>query len=183
MDAVRTSYRLDAHKKTGWPLTRWLSKIRPDPLRRLSLKSTDVNPKLNRHVTSRPGIGATGTGRFGHPPLCRWRPAPERPKPGRLQSGARRVKNAATTSRQARPSNSQYECECDQGLLVVAVGVGHPVGVLGNGFCRCFVAGSAWPRPQYLQFSLPAAPRVEGFPVPTLDAYLGCNLAGSSWVS
>jgi len=34
-DAVASSYRRDARLATGWPITRWLSRLRPDPLRRL----------------------------------------------------------------------------------------------------------------------------------------------------
>ena len=36
-DAVRRSTRRSARAATGWPPTRWLSRLRPDPLRRLGL--------------------------------------------------------------------------------------------------------------------------------------------------
>ncbi len=36
-DAVAGSYRSRAAASTGWPATRWLRKVRPDPLRRLHL--------------------------------------------------------------------------------------------------------------------------------------------------
>ena len=36
-DAVAKSHRRDAALATGWPVTRWLRKLRPDPLRRLHL--------------------------------------------------------------------------------------------------------------------------------------------------
>jgi len=35
--AVEKSYRSRSGQATGWPLTRWLSRLRPDPLRRLHL--------------------------------------------------------------------------------------------------------------------------------------------------
>jgi len=35
--AVGGSYRAEAISRTGWPLTRWLLRLRPDPLRRLHL--------------------------------------------------------------------------------------------------------------------------------------------------
>lgn len=37
--AAAGSYRLRAHGHVGWPLTRWLRRLRPDPLRRLHLGS------------------------------------------------------------------------------------------------------------------------------------------------
>jgi len=38
--AVAGSYRLRARRATGWPVTRWLSRLRPDPARRLRLRAT-----------------------------------------------------------------------------------------------------------------------------------------------
>jgi GTP-binding protein EngB required for normal cell division len=49
VDAVRASYRRDAHAVTGWPATRWLARLRADPLRRLNLRRQDVLPE---HRTS-----------------------------------------------------------------------------------------------------------------------------------
>ncbi|RYP89009.1 ABC transporter [Nocardioides guangzhouensis] len=37
VDAVAASTRLRARRATGWPVTSWLSRLRPDPLRRLHL--------------------------------------------------------------------------------------------------------------------------------------------------
>lgn len=37
VDAVRGSYRRRAERFTGWPLTRWVRRLRPDPLERLRL--------------------------------------------------------------------------------------------------------------------------------------------------
>ncbi len=39
--AVRASARRDAQAATGWPLTRWVGRLRKDPLRRLGLRSSD----------------------------------------------------------------------------------------------------------------------------------------------
>ncbi|WP_425862194.1 GTPase [Arthrobacter sp. TWP1-1] len=54
VSAVRTSYKLDATKQTGWPVTRWLSRFRKDPLRRLSLRREGTSA-VNR--TSMPPAG------------------------------------------------------------------------------------------------------------------------------
>ncbi len=37
VEAVRESTRLRARRATGWPLTAWVSKLKPDPLRKLQL--------------------------------------------------------------------------------------------------------------------------------------------------
>jgi hypothetical protein len=50
--AVARSYRMRATAATGWPPTRWLAKLRPDPLRRLGLDREVVDPSLVR--SSRP---------------------------------------------------------------------------------------------------------------------------------
>ncbi len=36
-DAAAAAYRHDAARRTGWPLTRWVRRLRPNPLRRLHL--------------------------------------------------------------------------------------------------------------------------------------------------
>ncbi|MFD7311697.1 GTPase [Promicromonospora sp. NPDC059942] len=41
VDAVRVSARRDARSATGWPLTRWIGRLRRDPLRRLGLRTAD----------------------------------------------------------------------------------------------------------------------------------------------
>jgi hypothetical protein len=43
-DAFGSSYRRRAHAATGWPFTRWLARLRPDPLRRFGLGRRDVSP-------------------------------------------------------------------------------------------------------------------------------------------
>ncbi|MHA7278707.1 dynamin family protein [Arthrobacter sp. MDT2-2] len=48
VDAVRSAYRRDAHAVAGWPVTRWLAGLRPDPLRRLNLRRQDIAPDIRR---------------------------------------------------------------------------------------------------------------------------------------
>jgi hypothetical protein len=55
VDAVVRSYRQEATRRTRWPVTRWLVRLRPDPLRRLNLRR-DARPELNR--TTLPPSGA-----------------------------------------------------------------------------------------------------------------------------
>lgn len=47
--AVRSASLGDARRATGWPPTRWLSRLRPDPLRRLHLR-----PEDSGHTSLRP---------------------------------------------------------------------------------------------------------------------------------
>ncbi|HEU4490672.1 MAG TPA: YfjP family GTPase [Jiangellales bacterium] len=46
--AVSHSYTLRARRETGWPVTRWLGRLRPDPVRRLRLDRADVERALVR---------------------------------------------------------------------------------------------------------------------------------------
>ncbi len=56
VDAVRRSFQRESARRTGWPVTRWLLRFRPDPLRRLNLGRSDTRPELSR--TSLPPAGA-----------------------------------------------------------------------------------------------------------------------------
>ena len=55
VSAVERSTRLRANRATGWPVTAWVSRLRPDPLKRLHL---DLGPS---------GRQLTGTGRTSMP--------------------------------------------------------------------------------------------------------------------
>lgn len=55
VDAVRRAWVVRARKATGWPVTRWVARLRPDPLRRLHLED-DADPEVVR--TSLPPPGA-----------------------------------------------------------------------------------------------------------------------------
>ena len=48
VDAVRASALKRARAATGWPVTRWLGRLRPDPLRRLRLDVPGRDPDLVR---------------------------------------------------------------------------------------------------------------------------------------
>jgi energy-coupling factor transporter ATP-binding protein EcfA2 len=58
VDAVRTSARRDAHAATGWPVTRWLSRLRADPLRRLGLRPDEVRVPSDRTDLARTSLPA-----------------------------------------------------------------------------------------------------------------------------
>ncbi|MEZ0449128.1 dynamin family protein [Cellulomonas sp. ICMP 17802] len=59
-DAVRRSTRRSARATTGWPVTRWVARLRPDPLRRLGLgreRAQAGQDDLLRSSRSAPGAG------------------------------------------------------------------------------------------------------------------------------
>ena len=49
LDAVEAAHRFRGALATGWPLTRWLKRLRPDPLRRLHLGSFGRRPNAASH--------------------------------------------------------------------------------------------------------------------------------------
>jgi hypothetical protein len=48
VSAVESATRLRAGRATGWPVTSWISRLRPDPLRRLHLDLGDVGREFTR---------------------------------------------------------------------------------------------------------------------------------------
>ncbi|MDR7360391.1 hypothetical protein J2S64_004082 [Paeniglutamicibacter sulfureus] len=174
VDAVRTSYRMDAHKKTGWPLTRWLAKVRPDPLRRLNLKSADVNPKLNR--TSLPAPGAAQRAQADSA-VRRYADEASAGAPEAWQGSIRRA---------ARAGEAKLPDELDQAIANTGIGATKGswwwpiVSVIQWISLVTALAGALWLGAlfgaQYLQFTLPEVPKVEGFPVPTLMLFIGILL-------
>ena len=58
VDAVERSTRMRAGRATGWPVTSWLSRLRPDPLKRLHLDLGAAGKQLSgRSRTSLPQTG------------------------------------------------------------------------------------------------------------------------------
>jgi hypothetical protein len=59
VDAVRRSYLQRAHAATGWPVTKWMVRLRPDPLRRLHLEqgSDKQTKELGRSASTEVSIG------------------------------------------------------------------------------------------------------------------------------
>lgn len=53
--AVRQAWERRARQATGWPPTRWLSRFRPDPLRRLHLADAGADPEVVRTSLPSPG--------------------------------------------------------------------------------------------------------------------------------
>ncbi|MCO4261785.1 50S ribosome-binding GTPase [Pseudarthrobacter sp. MDT3-26] len=165
VDAVARSYRIESTRRTGWPVTRWLVRFRPDPLRRLNLRSSSPS-QLNR--TSLPAAGAPERARTDAA-VREFADAASAGAPGPWRAA---IRGAAREGREALPDAldqaiagtdlmasrkswwwGMFNVVQWLALLTVQGGLGW-LGVL---------AGLG-----YLQLPVPEVPKVEGWPVPTL---------------
>lgn len=171
--AVDRSYRLESVRRTGWPVTRWLSRFRPDPLRRLNLRSS-TPAELNR--TSLPPAGAPERARTDAA-VRAFADAASSGAPGPWRAA---IRGAAREGRERLPD------ALDQAIAGTDLGANRKAwwwGVfnvvqwlalltaLGGLGWLCVLAGLG-----YLQLPVPEVPRVEGWPVPTLMIALGVLL-------
>lgn len=166
VDAVGRSYRLEATRRTGWPVTRWLARFRPDPLRRLNLRREGAKPELNR--TSLPPAGA--------------------PEQARTDAAVREFAEAASAGAPgpwrvairgaARGGSDRLSDALDQAIASTELSAGRTSWWWG--VCNAVqwlalvtaLAGFAWlgilAALGYLQLPVPEVPRIEGWPVPTV---------------
>ena len=94
----RRSYRQEATRRTGWPVTRWLVRFRPDPLRRLNLRRTQSAAGAEPDLAAAgrgPGTGQDRRGRAG----VRGRRRPTAPRGPGARSSAARPARAGSSSR------------------------------------------------------------------------------------
>ena len=174
VDAVARSFKRESARRTGWPVTRWLLRFRPDPLRRLNLGRQDTRPELNR--TSLPVAGAPERARTDAAVRDFVDEASEG-APGPWRASIRAV---------ARESREQLPDALDQAIagtdlktskrpfwwllfnslqwiaLLLAVG--------GLGWLGLLAALG------YFQMPVPEVPRTEGWPWPTLMVACGVVL-------
>ncbi|MBG6223493.1 energy-coupling factor transporter ATP-binding protein EcfA2 [Arthrobacter sp. CAN_A2] len=165
VDAVRSAYRRDVHATTGWPVTRWVAGLRPDPLRRLNLRRQDLAPELRRSSLpvgdpaqqARVGqalrvFGDAAAGGLGDP----WRTS--------VRDAARNASTELTDALDAAVTGTDLETGRSRwwGIFGVLQWIGF----------AALVAGLAWlgllAVLAFLQLPALEVPRVEGFPLPTL---------------
>lgn len=166
VDAVAASYLLEATRRTGWPVTRWLARLRPDPLRRLNLRRTGEAPQLNR--TSLPPAGAPERARTDAA-VRDFADAASDGAPGQWRAAIRAA---------AREGRDQLPDALDQAIAGTELSAGR-----ASWWWRVFnllqwlglaaaVAGLGWlgvlAALGYFQLPVPEVPRVEGWPVPTV---------------
>ena len=165
VDAVRRSYKQESARRTGWPVTRWLVRFRPDPLRRLNLRS-DSRPEVNR--TSLPAAGAPERARTDAA-VREFADTASDGAPGPWRASIRSV---------ARAGRDRLPDALDQaiagtdlkagrtswwwGLFNVVQWLALLTAVVGLGWLGVLAALG------YLQLPVPEVPRVEGWPIPTL---------------
>ncbi|MFF2029676.1 GTPase [Arthrobacter sp. NPDC058192] len=166
VDAVVRSYRLEATRRTGWPVTRWLARFRPDPLRRLNLRREGAKPELNR--TSLPPAGAPERARTDAA-VREFADAASEGAPGPWRAV---IRSAAREGRNGLPD------AVDQAIASTDLSAGRKSWWWG-GFNAVqwlalvtALAGFAWlgvlAALGYLQLPVPEVPRVQGWPVPTV---------------
>ena len=171
-DAVDKSFRRDAVLATGWPFTRWVKKLRPNPLGRL-----------------RAGVANTG----GHTSLTPSTPVQK----AKLSGALRRVSEAGSSGLPdpwptlVRRVTTEVEAELPDRLdnAVASADLGDAdrprwwvmTGAAQHLFAAAVVVGLVWLGALYLLewIKVPEPPRVEigSFPLPTL-LLLGGLLAG-----
>ncbi|MFK0038731.1 GTPase [Paenarthrobacter sp. NPDC090517] len=166
VDAVQRSFARESAKRTGWPVTRWLLRFRPDPLRRLNLGRDDTKPELSR--TSLPPAGAPERARTD---------AAVRDFADEASAGAPGPWRAAIRS-VARDGREQLPDALDQAIAGTDLKTGkRPLWwVLFNTLqwiaLLLAVGGLVWLGVLavlgYFQMPVPEVPRTEGWPWPTL---------------
>jgi GTP-binding protein EngB required for normal cell division len=176
--AVAQSYRLEGGRRTGWPVVRWMARVRQDPLRRLGLRRGD-----GAVTGARTGAGVDDP-RLHRTSLPERSPAQRAQADGAIRTFADSASEGAPDSwrssirRAARSHAGQLPDELDQAITSTDLKAGatswwwHLVNVLQWLALLAAVVGLAWlgvlALAGYLQFDLPPAPSVEGFPIPTL---------------
>jgi GTP-binding protein EngB required for normal cell division len=169
-DAVATSYRLRAHRATGWPVTRWTSRLRLDPARRLRLRETPS--ELVR--TSLPGPSAVQRARVD----TALRELATRAATGLAEPWPTTVRRAAAGSREELPDL------LDRAVAGAELGVGRRprwwrvLGLLQALLVTAAAVGLLWLAAlfalEWLQLPDPPLPHWGPLPVPTV--LLGAGL-------
>ncbi len=168
VDAVRRATTVRARRATGFPLTSWLSRLRPDPLRRLHLD-------LGRSGRDLVAISRSSVPRANQVQQARVestvRALADDVSEGMTRPWARAVRRASTSR------SSDLTDGLDRAVGTTDLGVsGTPVWwrlvrVLQWFLLLAALAGGIWlgvlAGLSYLQVPAPATPRVAGLPVPS----------------
>jgi GTP-binding protein EngB required for normal cell division len=174
VDAVRRATTQRARRATGWPVTAWLSRFKPDPLRRLHLdRGTTGKDLVSAARSSMPTTDVVQQARVESTvrDLC------DDVSEGLAQPWVRAVRHASTSR------FTDLGDRLDRAVTTTDLGVsGTPLwcrGVrvlqwvllliaLGGAIWLAVLAGLS-----YLLFSVPDSPDYGGFPVPTLMLVIG----------
>ncbi len=174
VEAVQRAATLRARQATGWPLTAWVSKLRPDPLRRLHLdRGTSGKDVIAAARSSMPAADYVQKARVETTvrSMC------DDVSRGLAQPWVRAVRHASTAR------FDDLEDRLDRAVTTTELGVsGTPawcrgVRVLQWVLFLTALGGAAWlavlAGMAYLQMPTPQTPDYLGFPVPTLMLVAG----------
>jgi GTPase Era involved in 16S rRNA processing len=190
LDAVEAAHRVRGALATGWPLTRWLKRLRPDPLRRLHLGS------FGRRADIASGEALAHSAPAPLPPRTSL-PAPDSIARSQTQTALRAVGDAAigglprpwadAVRRAARSHQAELANELDHAVAATDLGMDRSprwwsaMGAMQWLFATALVIGLAWlvvlAGFGFLKAPEPHTPELAGWPVPTL-LVLGGAFAG-----
>ncbi len=169
VDAVRRATAIRARRATGWPLTAWVSRLKPDPLRRLHLdRGTSGKDIVAAARSSMPTVGHVERARVETTvrDLC------DDVSDGLAPPWVRSVRQASTSR------FTDLGDRLDRAVTTTDLGVsGTPawcrgVRVLQWVLFLTALAGALWlgvlAGSAYLQMPTPGTPDYRGLPVPTL---------------
>jgi GTP-binding protein EngB required for normal cell division len=176
VQAVETHYRRGALAAGGWPFTRWVASLRPDPLKRFRLRSLTTSDDVVR--TARSSL-----------------PAPTPTQRSRVDLATRQVAESAGSGLPTRwalavqaaasPAGADLADALDQAVLGADLGIGRPawwrvVGAVQWLLTAAAILGGAWLIVLALLGALrlpePRTPYVGWLPLPTLLLLAGLVL-------
>jgi predicted GTPase len=176
VQAVETHYRRGALAAGGWPFTRWVVSLRPDPLKRFRLRSVTTSDDVVR--TARSSL-----------------PAPTPTQRSRVELATRQVAEAAGAGLPTRwalavhaaasPAGADLADALDQAVLGADLGISRPVwwrviGAVQWLLTAAAILGGAWLLVLALLGALrlpePRTPYVGWLPLPTLLLVAGLVL-------
>jgi len=176
VQAVETHYRRGAIAAGGWPFTRWVASLRPDPLRRLRIRRITTSDDVVR--TARSSLPAATPTQRSRVELAT-RQVAETAGEGLPTPWALAVQAAAS------PAGADLADALDQAVLGADLGIGRPawwrvVGAAQWLLTAAAVVGGAWLVALALLGALrlpePRTPYVGWLPLPTLLLLAGLIL-------
>ena len=147
LDAVERDYLRQANARTGWPFTRWLSALRPDPLKRLRLGDDTAGPTGIAPSDVRAVLGRSSL------------PAPTQAARANVQLATRQLAEEAGSTlpprwadavvEAASPTEDNLSDALDQAIVSTPLRTGNPwwwpvLGVLQLIFAVLAVIGLLW---------------------------------------
>jgi len=171
VDAIASSTRRRASIATGWPVTRWLGRLRRDPLRNLAVGADMSNSALARSSIPSPTHVQRASAEVAIRDLA------EKASVGLGKPWERAIREASTSK------SADITDALDQAVMSTDLGVARPsvwwqiVNVFQWLFFLTTLVGLGWLLALFVadaaQFDVSKPPNVAGLPAPTLFAVAG----------